>query len=128
MPLINGVSLPFLPAGGVNDLGRIGSKPKLQVQKSSFHEIFENELNNIKFSSHAQSRLSSRDMPISVEDLNRLQLAVDKAQSKGSNESLIMMENNAFIVNIPNKTVITVMDKGQMAENIITNIDSAVFA
>ncbi len=128
MPVINGVSLPFLPAGGVNDLGKMGSKPQLQEAKTSFKDVFEKELSNIKFSAHAQSRLSSRDLSISAVDLKRLESAVQQAQSKGSNESLIMMENNAFIVNIPNKTVVTVMDKGQMAENIITNIDSAVFA
>jgi flagellar operon protein len=128
VPVIDGVSLPFLPAGGVNGLGRVGTKPKLHEGSSNFHKIFEEELNNIKFSAHAQSRLSSREVPISVQDIERLQSAVDKAQSKGSNESLIMMGNNAFIVNIPNKTVITVMDKAQMAENVITNIDSAVFA
>jgi flagellar operon protein len=128
LPVIDGVSLPFLPLGGVNDLGRVATKPKLHDPNTSFKEIFDKELNKIKFSAHAQSRLISRDLDISAESLTRLQSAVDKAQSKGSNESLIMMDNNAFIVNIPNKTVVTVIDKGQMADKIITNIDSAVFA
>ena len=36
--------------------------------------------------------------------------------------------DKAFIVNVPNKTVITAMDKAQLMSNVITNIDSAVIA
>jgi flagellar operon protein len=41
---------------------------------------------------------------------------------------LVMMNNKAFIVNIPNKTVITAMNVEKSNENIFTNIDSVVFA
>lgn len=128
MPVIDGISLPFLPPGGVNGLGGKSSKPELQEAKSSFKDVFEDELNKIKFSNHARTRLTSREVPLSGEEVDRLQKAVEIAHNKGSNESLIMMENSCFIVNIPNKTVVTVMSTEQMSDNIITNIDSAVFA
>lgn len=58
----------------------------------------------------------------------RLESAFDQAKNKGAKESLIMIDEKAFIVNIANKTVITAMDKGQLLSNVITNIDSAVIA
>jgi flagellar operon protein len=61
-------------------------------------------------------------------ELNRLESAVNKADGKGAADALIMLDEKAFIVNVPNKTVVTVVDKSQMQSNVITNIDSAVFA
>ena len=37
------------------------------------------------------------------------------------------MNDSAFIVNAPNRTVITVVDKDEMKSNIFTNIDGALF-
>jgi flagellar operon protein len=37
-----------------------------------------------------------------------------------------VMENQAFIVSVPNRTVITALDNNSMKENVFTNIDSAV--
>ena len=39
-----------------------------------------------------------------------------------------MMDKTAFIVNIPNKTVVTAIDVAGSDENVFTNIDSVVFA
>ena len=51
---------------------------------------------------------------------------VKKADEKGIQESLVMMDSLAFIVNIPNKTVVTAMDQRETEENVFTNIDGAV--
>ena len=37
-----------------------------------------------------------------------------------------MIDSLAFIVNVPNKTVVTAMDQGESSDNIFTNIDGAV--
>jgi len=128
LPEINGVMLPFLPAGGVNELKKQTLQPPQNRMSTSFDEIFRQELDKLKFSSHAQSRLMSRDIDLGEEDLNRLENAVTRANEKGSTESVVMMDEKAFIVSIPNKTVITVVDKNEMDERVITNIDSVVFA
>lgn len=128
MAEIDGVSIPFMPIGGVDAL----KKSNLPVnQKSSsvpFGEIFQNEIDKLKFSSHAQSRLNSRELSLSDSDYTRLENAVSKAEAKGANESLVIMDNKAFIVSIPNKTVITALDQNQLNSQVVTNIDSAVFA
>jgi len=37
-----------------------------------------------------------------------------------------VMDNQAFIVSVTNRTVITALDGSSMKENVFTNIDSAV--
>ena len=128
MPEIEGIRVPFLPAGGIQELERQSKyTPDVNV-RTSFDEIFNTELNKIKFSAHAQNRINSRDILLDDESVERLSGAVEKAEEKGSRESLVIFDDKAFIVNIPSKTIITALDKMQLNSNIITNIDSAVFA
>jgi flagellar operon protein len=67
-----------------------------------------------------------RNIQLSEADLERIQNAVQKAAAKGAKQSLLVMENLAFIVSVTNRTVITALDGGSMKENVFTNIDSAV--
>jgi flagellar operon protein len=80
----------------------------------------------LRFSAHAKERLALRNINLSQDDMARMNAAVDKAASKGARQSLLVMEHQAFIVSVPNRTVITAMDGGSMKENVFTNIDSAV--
>ena len=41
-------------------------------------------------------------------------------------ESLVIVDSLAFIVNVPNRTVVTAMDRTESDDNIYTNIDGAV--
>jgi flagellar operon protein len=82
----------------------------------------------IKFSKHAQQRLISRDISLSKDDRELLWNALQKAGNKGVNDSLILMRDMAFVVNIKNKTVITAMKNNEMKENVVTNIDGAIIA
>lgn len=128
MTEINNVSLPFIPANGINGLKRPNARITNGNNELSFKTIFDDELNKIKFSAHAQSRLTSRDISLSSDDLTRLSSAFERANQKGANESLIILNDNAYIVSVPNKTVITVVDKTNIGETVFTNIDSAVIA
>ena len=94
-----------------------------------FDTILQNTVDKVqtlKFSAHAKERLSLRNINLSETDLDRLNLAVNKAAMKGARQSLLVMDNQAFIVSVPNRTVITALDGGSMKENVFTNIDSAV--
>lgn len=126
MPVIGGVSVPFVPAGGVDQLKKKPVDNKLNGP--SFNDLLTEELTKIKFSGHAQTRMNSRDINISDAELLRLDDAVSKAEQKNSVNPLILMDDKMFIVNVPNKTVVTVMTKEQMNDNVITQIDSAVIA
>ena len=79
----------------------------------------------LKFSAHAQQRLQSRNINLSQDDLAKMNAMADKAAAKGAKQSLFMMHDTAMGVSIPNRTVITAVDKQSMKENVFTNIDSA---
>lgn len=78
----------------------------------------------LKFSRHANERLISRNIDLSDSQLKRLENGTEKAREKGINESLVMIDNMAFIVNVKNNTVITAVNDKD--EKVFTNIDGAV--
>ena len=80
----------------------------------------------LKFSKHAANRLADRQIELSRGQLDRLQEGTEKAQQKGIKESLVLVDQLAFIVNVPSSTVVTAMDRQDATENIFTNIDGAV--
>lgn len=80
----------------------------------------------LRFSKHATERLEQRQIMLTAADVTRLSQAVDNAASKGARDSLILLNRTAFVVNVPNRTVITAVDEDHMRENVFTNIDSAV--
>ena len=125
MSEINGVSVPFIPIVGNENYT---SQKVGREATSSFDAIFKEELEKVKFSNHALKRLESRNIQLSDNDIAKIQNAVEKAESKGSKDSLVMMDKTAFIVNIPNKTVVTAISVADSNENVFTNIDSVVFA
>lgn len=92
-------------------------------EKESFAEVFEKKL---KFSKHADERLNTRNINLTDEQMERLNDGMKKAGEKGINESLVLMDNLAFIVNVKNNTVITAMDSSNTEERIFTKIDGAV--
>lgn len=82
----------------------------------------------LKFSKHAAMRLADRKISLTDEQNLRLEEGVTKASEKGINESLVLVDSLAFIVNVPNKTVVTAIDQKESDNNIFTNIDGAVIA
>lgn len=84
------------------------------------------ETKEVKFSKHAASRLADRNIELTKEQVERLNLGMEKAGAKGIHDSLVIVDSLAFIVNVPNNTVITAMDQTEADENVYTNIDGAV--
>ena len=80
----------------------------------------------LKVSSHAQTRLQSRDIQLDHGAWERVMQGVEKAAAKGAKESLVMVDNVALIVSVKNRTVITAVEQEKLKENVFTNIDSAV--
>jgi flagellar operon protein len=88
------------------------------------HKQAADEASELKFSKHANERLASRNIDLTDEQLERLENGAKKASEKGINESLVMVDNLAFIVNVKNNTVITAVNDGD--DRVFTNIDGAV--
>lgn len=99
-------------------------------QGMSFEEVLYKqqlkETQEIKFSKHASNRLSDRNIELTNEQMERLGDGMKKAGEKGIRESLVLVDELAFIVNTKNNMVITAMDQTETKDNIFTNIDGAV--
>jgi flagellar operon protein len=124
---VNGTQLPFIPAGGLDNSPVARGFPPGKVRKP-FDEIFTEELGSVKFSGHAKSRIEGRNIDLSDTDILRLENAVQNAAGKNSREALVLLDDKALIVNVKNRTVVTLVNKTDLNDNVITNIDSAVFA
>ncbi|NMB87366.1 MAG: hypothetical protein GYA17_03335 [Chloroflexi bacterium] len=83
---------------------------------------------DLKFSNHAQKRLQSRNITLDDDGIARLSTAIDKAEKRGGRESLVLVDDLAFIVNVQNRMVITALDAQSRGEGVFTQIDSVVFA
>ncbi|MBO4347274.1 MAG: flagellar protein [Lachnospiraceae bacterium] len=99
-------------------------KKKLEENRSNPND----RIQDIMFSKHAMNRLESRNISLTDSQMDRLNEGARKAGEKGIKESLVLVDELAFIVNVSNKTVVTAMDKTSNEENIFTNIDGAVIA
>ena len=113
----------------LNAAKNIPGNVKQQPSGTPFSEILKNkqavtETSELKFSKHANERLASRNIDLTDEQLVRLENGAKKASEKGINESLVMVDDLAFIVNVKNNTVITAVNNGE--DKIFTNIDGAV--
>jgi flagellar operon protein len=100
-----------------------------QESSTSFNDVFQNELdkvNGVKISGHAMERLKKRNIELNGNDMKKLTEAIDKADSKGARESLLLYKDVAFIASVRNRTIITAVDKDSAADNVFTNIDSSV--
>lgn len=80
----------------------------------------------VKFSKHAAGRLADRNIELTKGQMERLNAGTARAGQKGIRESLVIVDEMAFIVNVPNNTVVTAMNQQDAEENVFTNIDGAV--
>lgn len=95
-----------------------------EFQKTLF-DVLANT-SNIKFSSHAIDRLSQRGVSLDDKTVARLDNAVSAADKKGAGQSLVLLDELAFLVSVKNRTVITALETGNLKEGVFTQIDSAV--
>lgn len=95
----------------------------------SFQDLFSQELGRkapVTFSKHAEQRLETRNIRLTSGELEAISAAVNRAAEKGIRDSLILMKDMAFIVNVPGRVVVTAMSGETARENVFTNIDGAV--
>jgi flagellar operon protein len=82
----------------------------------------------VRFSSHALQRAERRGIDVGPATIARLNDGVDRAAGKGARASVVFVDQTAFVVSVPNRTVITAVDREHMKQQVFTNIDSAVIA
>lgn len=109
------------------------NKKESEKKSISFEEVLSTKsqtnvenTNGIRFSKHANDRLAYRNIDLSKEQMDRLEYGTNKAREKGIQESLVMVDDLAFIVNVKNNVVVTAVNDTEDA--VFTNIDGAVIS
>jgi flagellar operon protein len=118
--------LPTAPAGrsaAARRGGEVSSGPSFQsaLQQATGTQP-------LHFSRHALERVQRRGIDLDPSTLNRLNEGVGRAAGKGSRDSVVLVDGTAFVVSVPNRTVITAVGSQQMKDHVFTNVDSAVIA
>ena len=112
----------------------VGAAEKREIRKpegvpSEFDQVLD-RLDQVrqplKFSAHANQRLTDRNIRLDASTMARVNDAIDKAAQKGVEDTLVLTGDAALIVNVPNRTVVTAMDRNNLSGNVFTNIDGAV--
>ncbi len=100
------------------------------VAPGRFDQLLQNSIDqgSVKFSRHATARMESRGIAFDANQMKRLETAISRVNAKGGKESLVMLDQTALVVSVKNDTVVTVVDREQLKNNVFTNIDSAVIA
>ncbi len=133
----------MLDPNGIDRLGSIGGaapapatgpqtgSTKPQTGGPAFGDVLAGKLQQsepLKFSGHALQRIERRGISLDDATMSRLGDGVNRAAAKGSRSSLVVVDDSAFVVSVPNRTVITAVDREHMKDQVFTNIDSAVIA
>lgn len=95
----------------------------------SFDTVIRREIEGwkgVKFSAHALERLRTRSIHLSADDRTKIIEAINRAESKGAKNSLVLVRGAALVVSVKNRTIVTALDREEMNGNVFTNIDSAV--
>jgi flagellar operon protein len=113
------------------DTGSVHARNAIRAFRTAgvgFTRLMHKKVGELRFSAHAQTRMKSRNINLTKEIMSKLDKAVSGAEEKGSKDTLVLLSDLAFIVNIPNKTVVTAMEGKNIKDNVFTNIDSTVIA
>jgi flagellar operon protein len=118
----SGASVPTDPKGTTPGTGPTQGASFADALKQADHS------HELQFSKHALARVQRRGIELDSATLGRLSQGVQRAASKGSRDSLVLVDGTAFVVSVNNRTVITAVGSEHMKDNVFTNIDSAVIA
>ncbi|MBN1309418.1 MAG: hypothetical protein JXA18_15975, partial [Chitinispirillaceae bacterium] len=102
---------PVMQTAASGQVSSTGAVTRNELQSGvEFARLLQSRMAEVRFSAHAATRMKSRNIVMTPEMMGKLTKAVAGAADKGARDSLILLKKYAFIVNIPNRTVVTAMD------------------
>jgi flagellar operon protein len=123
-------------------IGEVGGKEKLNKVSpgvksgESINKEFEDVLNgasqkkdnqnDLLLSQHAIKRMTERNITLDAEEFTKLKTALQKLKTKGGQDSLVITNKAAYILDVVNNKVVTAMDKQSLNDNVFTKIDSTL--
>ena len=101
-------------------------KSQAAQPKQSFHEVLNQQVEGLKLSKHAKTRLQERNIHIQDKQWQDITSKVTEAKTKGVTDSLVLTKEAALVVSTKNQTVITAMGRQEATSQIFTNIDGTI--
>ncbi len=115
------------PDQRTGDKGRAGQEAGIQ-EGCEFAKVLAEAQGRgrLKFSAHAVDRIQSRGIGLQLDEVRKVEEAIDQLETKGGKQGLVLMDRASLVVNVESRTVITAVDRGDEGGRVFTNIDSAV--
>lgn len=121
--------IPSTQGPGRTDGGPERSTPSDDSKGPSFQEELQqaqqDRTEEIQVSKHARKRIEQREISFDAGDQQSVSEAMGQLSSTGAQDALLLRQDAAFLVNVPNRTVVTAMDRAEMSQRMVTDIDSA---
>lgn len=99
-------------------------------QQISFEAVLNQQYNEknqeLQLSKHAKERVEERGIDVDTQLMTTLNEAAQTARVKGAVNTVMIGQDAAFVVNIPNGIIVTAISAEELKNNVFTNIDSAV--
>lgn len=80
---------------------------------------------DLTVSAHAAERIEQRGIPLTQADRTSITEAMRHLDAKGARDALLLRSDAAFVVNVPNRTVVTALGQHDLKDRVFTGIDSA---
>ncbi len=80
----------------------------------------------VRLSAHAVQRLSERNISFTNQERIDLGQAISLLNNKGARNALIVRQDAAFVVNVPNRTMVTAISQQELQQRVFTQIDSTM--
>lgn len=113
-------------SSGVNS-NHAGANGNQNLNAMSFEQVYNRVANQgVNLSKHAYNRIKTRNIEFSESQFKQLSKAMEQAKQKGIKDALILFDNKMIIANVKNNTIVTIANKSDLNEDIITNIDGAI--
>jgi flagellar operon protein len=105
-------------------------QPRRSVDGLSFDEMLRQAESSqpIRISPHAQQTLDEMGIEMTSARMASLAEAVGRAAARGAGNALVVMDHAGMVVNVADRTLVTAVNEQRMQEQVITDIDAAVWA
>ncbi len=131
-PLPRGVTTPTTRSGPLRtgpgfaaSLDRLldGPHPDLVVEGAEIGHA-----RPVVLSRHAEARVASRGIPFGPDEREELRDALNTLDGRGAQKALVLTGQQAWIVGVPKRTVITVMSREEALGQVFTDLDATYIA
>lgn len=90
------------------------------------HQHIQEQESSFRLSAHALQRLEERKISLTHQERIDLGQAISRLHDKGARNALVVRSDAAFVVNVPNRTLVTAISQQELQQRVFTQIDSTV--